>query len=134
MQGEVAEDHFNLETTMQPTETNCTNVESLRSLTKDDLYVVSDPALMRGVDYRAANGTMGISLLIMSGFDSDRAYIQALGRVGRFGELYKRFIWDGLEQTVDINAKIAKLSKLRNLTVKRPVVHKSKPEKFQKGG
>ena len=68
---------------------------------------------MRGVDYRAAVGTEGISLLIMSSFDTTRAYVQALGRVGRFNEPSKRFIWEQLKEPVDTSAQIAQIADLR---------------------
>ena len=56
---------------------------------------------MRGVDYRAAKHTRGISLLIMSDFDSRRSYIQGLGRVGRYNECSQRFIWEQLKEPVN---------------------------------
>ena len=70
---------------------------------------------MRGVDYRVKNGTQGISLLIMSSSESTRAYVQALGRVGRFHEQSKRFIWDRLKEPVDKKAEIGKIAELRTL-------------------
>ena len=65
------------------------------------MLLVTDTDLMRGVDYRVLAGTMGISLLIMSSFENKRAYVQALGRVGRFHEKAKRFVWDQLTEPVD---------------------------------
>ena len=37
----------------------------------------------------------------MSEVDNERAYIQLLGRVGRFKEPCKRFKWDGLDSPVN---------------------------------
>ena len=60
---------------------------------KDDLTInhcciVSQPLLMRGFDYRCKDG---IRLLIASKLDSARAYVQALGRVGRYTDPCERF-------------------------------------------
>ena len=68
---------------------------------------------MRGVDYRAAKHTRGISLLIMSDFDSRRSYIQGLGRVGRYNECSQRFIWDELKEPVNKRKETAVFAKLR---------------------
>ena len=54
---------------------------------------------MRGVDYRVLQGhgdTQGIALFIMTRFDTQRAFIQGLGRVGRYGEEERRFVLEGL--------------------------------------
>ena len=68
----------------------------LKQLTKDDVLLITQPELARGVDYRACNDddTLGIALLVMSEVDNERAYIQLLGRVGRFKEPCKRFKWE----------------------------------------
>ena len=55
--------------------TDCYDLERLQNLTSKDVMVVTDAALMRGVDYRVQTGTEGISLLIMSCFESTRAYV-----------------------------------------------------------
>ena len=74
---------------------------------------MTDADLMRGVDYRVEPGTEGISLLLMSGFESTRAYIQALGRVGRFDERSKRFLWKELKDPVNKLSEIGKVAELR---------------------
>ena len=50
-------------------------IQDLRSLNKDECLVVSEPYLMRGVDYRAKNKETGIDLLIAHSFSNTRAYI-----------------------------------------------------------
>ena len=85
------------------------------------MLLVTDLVLMRGIDYRVKSGTMGISLLVMSGFCNKRSYVQALGRVGRFHEKAKRFVWDQLQEPVDKMAQIALVGTLRQQKVK-PVV------------
>ena len=56
---------------------------ALRSLTKYDLIIVTEPALLRGFDYKS-DAPAGINLLMMSSVSSGRALLQALGRVGRY--------------------------------------------------
>ena len=68
---------------------------------------------MRGVDYRAGKNTLGISLLIMAAFDSQRSYIQGLGRVGRYNECSLRFIWEALQEPVNKKKETAIFAKLR---------------------
>ena len=48
------------------TETNCRDLARLKVLTQDDVLLITERELTRGVDYRVAEGTMGISLLVMS--------------------------------------------------------------------
>ena len=62
----------------------------LRATISNDVLVVTDPRLMRGFDYRTAD-KKGIALMLCLGFDTRRGYVQALGRVGRFGDPCKRF-------------------------------------------
>lgn len=62
---------------------NVTEMEALRSLKKDDLIIVTEPALLRGFDYKS-DAPAGINLLMMSSVSSGRALLQALGRVGRY--------------------------------------------------
>ena len=64
---------------------NHNDFKQLRKLTKDTCVIVSDVDKMRGVDYRANDGS-GIDLLICTDFPHTRAYQQGLGRVGRYGE------------------------------------------------
>ena len=49
---------------------------------------------MRGVDYRC---TDGIDLFIDATSSNERAYLQALGRVGRCDDPYSRYIRGDLE-------------------------------------
>ena len=86
---------------MQPLFTDCDDLDRLKRLIAQDVLLVTKPALMRGIDYRVKQGTMGISLLVMSPFENKRAYVQALGRVGRFHEKARRFVWDQLQEPVD---------------------------------
>ena len=57
------------------THTNCRDLQRLKQLKPDDVFVISDPALARGIDYRAAPGSKGIALLVMSACESERAYV-----------------------------------------------------------
>ena len=69
--------------------------------------VQTEEYLMRGHDYNTDH-EKGIALLIAASLSSERAYIQALGRVGRYGRPCKRFklntiqAWDSskLEQSL----------------------------------
>ena len=61
----------------------------LRATTARDVYIVTDPRLMRGFDYRSADGH-GIALLMCNHVDSEREANQALGRVGRYGDRGER--------------------------------------------
>ena len=92
---------------------DCKDLNRLKRLSSHDLLLVTDPILMRGVDYRVKTGTMGISLLIMSDFANRRAFVQALGRVGRFNERCKRFVWDKLEAPVNCKLQVANMAALR---------------------
>ena len=47
------------------TETNCEVLPRLKVLSQDDVFLITDYTLTRGVDYRVAQGTKGISLLVM---------------------------------------------------------------------
>ena len=102
-----------LPATVKVTDTNCKNLERLKQLTSNDVYLITEPELARGVDYRAASGTHGISLLVMSASKSDRAYVQLLGRVGRYGEPCQRFVWDQLDDPVDAYEQAILLARLR---------------------
>ena len=77
------------------------DLDRLRQLRHDDIALITDPLLARGVDYRAAEGTEGIALLVISACDNDRAYVQLLGRVGRYREPCLRYVWSGLSNAVD---------------------------------
>ena len=82
-------------------------MSKLKQLTSADTLLVTKAELTRGVDYRAASGTRGIALLVMSASPNERAYLQLLGRVGRYREPCKRFIWDELAAPVDLDQQIA---------------------------
>ena len=91
----------------------------LKQLTVDDVLLITDPTLGRGIDYRAAEGTRGIALFVMSACDSERAYVQLLGRVGRYKEPCLRYVWDKLESEIDIYKQATMLgSLLREKTVR----------------
>ena len=49
---------------------------------------MTDATLMRGFDYRSK---VGIDLIICKSFSTERAMVQGLGRVGRNGDLCRRF-------------------------------------------
>ena len=75
--------------------------------------MITDPTLARGVDYRAAEGTIGIALLVMSACVSERAYVQLLGRVGRYKDPCLRFVLSGLEQVIDLKEQARLVCQLR---------------------
>ena len=107
--------------------TNCKDLARLKQLNQNDVLLVTDTELSRGIDYRAAEGTIGIALLVMSSTQSQRAYVQLLGRVGRYREPCKRFVWDQLDETVCPNLKAMLLNKLKyRKTVKSSAKRKDK--------
>ena len=55
--------------------TDCTDLQKLKQLTETDILLVTAPMLARGIDYRAAQNTHGIALLVMSKVDNQRAFI-----------------------------------------------------------
>lgn len=57
------------------TDVDCQDLQRLQNMTADQTYVVTNIELTRGVDYRAASGTRGIALLIMSPMSSERAVV-----------------------------------------------------------
>ena len=57
------------------TKTDCKDIQRIRRLKASDIFLITDPELARGLDYRCADGTKGISLLVMSESSSIRAYI-----------------------------------------------------------
>ena len=75
--------------------------------------VVTETELMRGVDYRSATG---ISLLIMGAFTSSRAFVQGLGRVGRYTERYLRFLHNDLQSPVDADSQADIIGLLKSRT------------------
>ena len=73
----------------------------------NDVFVTSDEGLMRAHDYRAINGNSGIALFIDKALSCNRTFKQALGRVGRYGQVCRRFVRSGLEIIDrDENAKV----------------------------
>ena len=50
--------------------TNPTDLDRLKQLTPNDVILITDPALARGVDYRADERTRGIALFVMSACNS----------------------------------------------------------------
>ena len=101
------------------THTNHTDLARLKQLTPDDVLLISDPTLTRGVDYRAAEQTRGIALFVMSACNSEREYVQLLGRVGRYKEPSERYVWDRLSDVVDIKKQAKMLGKLHSVQTKR---------------
>ena len=106
----------------EKTAIDCRNLTRLQNLSASDTFVITDIDLTRGIDYRAAAGTKGIALLVMSPMPSERDFIQLLGRVGRFFEECKRMRWNELSELVSaqkvagLNLKLAtkRAGKLHN--------------------
>ena len=116
-------------TNTNPTLTDYDDLPRLKVLTCHDVLFVSKKHLMRGVDYRTDKThehTLGISILIMKSFDTTRAFIQGLGRVGRFKEKCLRFVWEQLHEPVDLGAGARVTAKLRKAigTKRKPAVKK----------
>ena len=74
----------------------------------DGVVVVTEPLMMRGLDYRSASGFI---LVIATQLKNHRAFMQALGRVGRYEEPCERYIEPGLEP-VDNVAETTMFGKL----------------------
>ena len=74
------------------------------------VLIVTDPDLMRGIDYRAPS--CGIHLLIARAFQHTRAARQGLGRVGRQGDKFERKRLDTLVDIVDKNLEAAFIGNL----------------------
>ena len=64
---------------------------------RDTVLIQTQEWLMRGLDYKTAD-PRGIALLICSGTTSHRAYLQALGRVGRYAANCSRFTLAGAKE------------------------------------
>ena len=58
------------------------------------MLIVTEEHWLRGIDYRVP--FVGITLIIAHEFQTQRSYMQALGRVGRFNEPCKRMQVQGL--------------------------------------
>lgn len=85
--------------------------KELREISSHECIIQTDEEAMRGVDYRSTDGS-GIKLLLARDFPSERAFVQALGRVGRYLEPCERFIQEGLTP-VNKNDAIATFGKIR---------------------
>lgn len=70
----------------------------------------------RGIDYRAPQS--GMLLLLTKPFSSQRAYTQALDRVGRFGDRCKRYLVKGVP-TVDKDVEQNNLAMLFNISTSK---------------
>ena len=90
---------FTFECTMK----DCRDLSRLKALTSSDILLITEAELARGIDYRVApnSETEGISLFVMSKAANLRAYVQLLGRVGRYKEECKRFKWTELKDPID---------------------------------
>ena len=64
---------------------NACSQDVLQNNDERSLYIITDERLMRGFDYRAP--ITGIALLVAKPLSSLRSYRQALGRVGRMGDV-----------------------------------------------
>ena len=73
---------------------NCDILERIRQLTDNDVIIVTSEVRMRGYDYRCKTG---INLFIDESLSSERAFQQALGRVGRYHEPAARYYRVNLE-------------------------------------
>ena len=71
--------------------TSLKEVPDYKSLTGKKLLIFTDELLMRGIDFRAHKG---IDLYLDVPLSNERAYIQALGRVGRHDDDCERYIRD----------------------------------------
>lgn len=79
---------------------NCTDLQKIKSLTGDDILIVHDELLMRGVDYRCKTG---IDLYLNKTAANDRSYIQCLGRVARGSDVGDRYYREDMELYRDRN-------------------------------
>ena len=57
--------------------------KDLRGNNQESVIIVTQQRLMRGFDYRSDDG---IALLICKQLENKRAFLQAMGRVGRMGD------------------------------------------------
>ena len=85
---------------------------------QDSVFIVTDPDLMRGFDYKSVTG---IALMIARPLDSGRALRQALGRVQRYNSsLDKRFILKALDtlDPIDKSQRLVLVKRVVNARVK----------------
>ena len=54
---------------------DCKDLSKLKQLTKEDVLLITEKELARGIDYRAATQCEGISLFVMSKSENIRAYV-----------------------------------------------------------
>ena len=76
-----------------------TQPSEFRELKQKNVYHIQEEVKMRGIDYQAE--VEGIELLICAPFSNERAYQQALNRVGRNGQPCTRYIIKDLTEFVD---------------------------------
>ena len=81
---------------------NCKEIKTLRALKKQQLFIITDLSLVRGVDYRSADG-LGIDLLIAHSLPTTRELKQLLGRIGRYGEPCSRYHVNSLSKETLVN-------------------------------
>ena len=67
---------------------DCDELEKIRNLTGKDVIIVTSEVRMRGYDYRCKTG---INLFLDKCLLNERAFQQALGRVGRYHEPATRY-------------------------------------------
>ena len=67
---------------------DCDELEKIRNLTGKDVIIVTSEVRMRGYDYRCKTG---INLFLDESLSNERAFQQALGRVGRYNEPAARY-------------------------------------------
>lgn len=101
---------------------NCSDVDIIDKLQSNDVLIVTDPTLMRGFDYRCETG---MALFIGRKFDSERSRLQALGRVGRYGERCVRTADEQLKTLVDADAAVTLSNRMEALKIKQANALKS---------
>ena len=74
---------------------NSRSISVLRNLEKNQVVVQSQPALMRGYDYRTSHPS-GLLLLLTYACPEERDLYQIMGRVGRQGEICGRYFLEGV--------------------------------------
>ena len=87
---------------------------ALRDLKPGECIIQTEPIAMRGLDYRAKQHD--IKLIIARDFPNLRAFIQALGRVGRYDEDCERYLVPGLtpvnkEEELALAGRLMKMKK-----------------------
>ena len=81
-------------------QTDYNQPEWCASLEAPLIVLQTDETYMRGHHYDTQD-ERGIALLMAAPCSSERAYIQALGRVGRYGKPCLRYIVDGVDRFDD---------------------------------